>query len=292
MTEDSPGDGRGDGPGGGARRERPAGDWRELNRENWDDRVRVHAASAFYDLPGFRAGASTLRPFERAELGEVAGRRLLHLQCHMGQDTLSWARLGAEVTGLDFSAPAIAQARALARDTGLADRSRFVVGDVYEAQDALPGESFDIVYTGLGALVWLPELPRWARIVAGLLAPGGVLYLAEFHPLSDLLGEDGRSVEVDYFAEEPRREDYPHTYTDGPPLEKTRHVEFPHSLGEVVTSLARAGLRIEFLHEHPETLFPRYPVLRRTPEGTYVFPPGHPRVPLMFSLRAAKPAAG
>jgi SAM-dependent methyltransferase len=265
-----------------------AGNWLARNRDNWDDRVRVHAASDFYDLPGFRAGADPLRDFEIAELGDVAGKRLLHLQCHMGQDTLGWARRGAEVTGLDFSAAAIAQARELAAGTGLADRARFVVSDVYAAGEALPGERFDIVYTGLGALVWLPDLTRWAAVVAGLLADGGTCYLAEFHPLTDLLAEDGRSVAHDYFDRRPQVEDYPHTYTDGPPLEKTVSVQWTHGLSDVVTALAGAGLRVEFLHEHDFTLFPRYPVLRRDDRGHYRFPPGHPRVPLMYSLRAVR----
>jgi SAM-dependent methyltransferase len=262
-------------------------DWLRLNRENWDGRVPVHAASEFYDLAGFRAGGSTLRAFEVDEIGEVAGRSLLHLQCHMGQDTLSWARLGARVTGLDFSEAAVRKARALAEDTGLSGRARFVVSDVYEAAAALGGERFDIVYTGLGALVWLPDLTRWAQVVAGLLRDGGTLYLAEFHPLTDALGEDGRTVESDYFQAAAETCDYPHTYTDGPPLTRTVSVQWQHTLGAVVTAVARAGLRIEALHEHPVTYFRRYPVLERSgPE--FRFPPGHPRVPLLYSLRAAK----
>jgi SAM-dependent methyltransferase len=260
-------------------------DWLRLNRENWNDRTRVHAASDAYDLPGFRAGASTLRPFEIDELGAVAGKRLVHLQCHMGQDTLSWARLGAHVTGVEFSEAAIGTARALAADTDLADRARFAVSDVYEAASALGGERFDIVYTGIGALVWLPDLTRWANVVASLLNEGGVLYLAEFHPLTDILDDDGHTVAHDYFDDQPMVEDYAHTYTDGPPLTKTLTVQFLHPLGEVISAIAAAGLRIEFLHEHDYTLFPRYPVLEPTKTG-YRFPPGRPRVPLMYSLRA------
>ena len=262
--------------------------WLRRNRESWDDRVRVHAVSDFYDLSGFRAGASTLRAFELDEVGDVSGRRLLHLQCHMGQDTLSWARRGADVTGLDFSEAAVRTARGLAEDTGLTDRARFVVSDVYEAPAALDGERFDIVYTGIGALVWLPDLRRWADTVCSLLNDGGMLYLAEFHPLTELLGEDGRSVERDYFHVQGEAYDFSHTYTDGPPLTKTATVQWHHPLGDVVTALAQAGFRIEFLHEHATTLFQRYPMLERTETGEYRFPAGHPRVPLMYSIRAAK----
>lgn len=262
-------------------------EWLRLNRENWDERVGIHAVSDFYDLPAFRAGASTLRSFEPGEAGDVSGRRLLHLQCHMGQDTLSWARLGAETTGLDFSEPAIRVARTLAEETGLAGRARFVVSDVYASQEALHQQSFDIVYTGLGALVWLPDLNRWAQIVASLLNPGGFLYLVEFHPFADVLGDDGRTVAQDYFDTRPQYEDYPYTYTDGPALTRARSVQWQHPLGNVVTALARAGLRLDFVHERDVTLFPRYPVLEHS-GGEYRFPAGHPRIPLMYSLRAVR----
>jgi SAM-dependent methyltransferase len=258
------------------------------NRENWDGRVGVHAASAYYDLAGFRAGADTLRDFEIAEMGDVAGKRLLHTQCHMGQDTLSWARRGAVVTGLDFSEPAIRVARDLARQTGLADRARFVVSDVYDAADALKGERFDVVYTGIGAIVWLPDLARWAAVLAELLADGGALYLVDFHPITDALGEDGRSVEYDYFDTAGEAYDQPYTYTDGPALTTTVSVQWRHPLGEVVTALAGAGLRIEFLHEHDRTFFQRFTVLERTGPTEHRFPVGQPRVPLMFSVRAVK----
>ncbi|WP_062216317.1 bifunctional 2-polyprenyl-6-hydroxyphenol methylase/3-demethylubiquinol 3-O-methyltransferase UbiG [Streptomyces sp. NBRC 109706] len=262
--------------------------WLRINRENWDDRVRVHAGSDFYDLPGFRAGDDPLRPVEVAEVGDVTGLRLLHLQCHMGQDTLAWARRGAFVTGVDFSSAAIGVARGLADELGLADRARFVVSDVYEAPTALDGERFDVVYTGVGALVWLPDLTRWARVVASSLTMGGFLYLAEFHPVSDVLGEDGSRVEFDYFDGSPERVDYPHTYTDGPPLGKTVSVQWRHQLGEVVTALASAGLRIDFLRERPDTLFQRYSSLERRPSGEFAFPEGRPRVPLMYALRATR----
>jgi SAM-dependent methyltransferase len=264
-------------------------DWRALNRANWDDRVPVHLASSFYDLAGFRAGASSLRPFEVSEVGPVAGRRLVHLQCHIGLDTLSWARRGALVSGLDFSAPAISAASSLAASLGL--EATFVVSDVYDAVAAFGGQRFDIVYTGIGALVWLPDIPRWARVVANLLAPGGFLYLVEGHPFVQILDESSGSaglvVARDYFDAAPQVEDYPYTYTDGPALSHSRQVEFQHGLGEIVTSLVEAGLRIEFLHEDDFEAFGRFGSLQRQDDGTYRFPPGQPRVPMMFSLRAS-----
>lgn len=263
-------------------------DWLETNRALWDERVPIHVASAFYDVAGFRAGGSSLRDFELAELGEVAGRRLLHLQCHFGLDTLSWARRGAVVTGLDFSAPAIETARSLAEHIGATD-ARFVCADVYRAGEALEGRTYDIVYTGIGALCWLPDLIRWAQVVRSLLAPGGTLYLAELHPVADMLGEDGRTVENDYFRTEPDIGDEPGSYVDfSARTEHNRSIGWSHPIGEVVTSVAGAGLRIEFLHEHDFTLFARYPVLKPLDHYRHGFPPGHPRVPMLYSLRATR----
>jgi SAM-dependent methyltransferase len=265
-----------------------ADSWRDLNRANWDDRVPVHLASDFYDLDGFRAGASSLRPFETAEAGDVAGKRLIHLQCHVGFDTLSWARHGALVTGLDFSRPAIEAARGLA--ASLAIDASFVAADVYDAVTALGKQRFDVVYTGTGALVWLPDIPRWAGVVAALLELGGFLYLVEGHPFAQILDDaQGTVIVRDYFDDQPRVEDYPYTYTDGPALDHTCSVQFQHQLGLIVTALAEAGLRIDFLNEHEFDAFRRFGSLERH-GGQYRFPAGHPRAPLMFSLRATRPA--
>ncbi|RMI36275.1 class I SAM-dependent methyltransferase [Streptomyces triticirhizae] len=263
-------------------------EWLRLNRANWDDRVRVHVGSEFYDVAGFRAGADPLRPDEVADVGDVTGLRLLHLQCHMGQDTLAWARRGAVVTGVDLSEAAVGVARELAEELGLAERARFVASDVYEARAALGGERFDVVYTGGGSLVWLPDLSRWAEVVADSLRPGGFLYLAEFHPVTDMLDEAGERVVSDYFDIGPERVDYPFTYTDGPELRHTESVQWRHPLGEVVSAVAAAGLRIEFLRERPRTVFGRFSSLERDASGLYGFPEGRPGVPLMYALRAVR----
>ncbi|MGP4098215.1 class I SAM-dependent methyltransferase [Nonomuraea sp. KM90] len=263
-------------------------DYLQVNRANWNARVPIHVSSAFYDVDGFKAGRSRLREFEVEEVGEVAGRRLVHLQCHFGLDTLSWARLGAEVTGLDFSDPAIEQARKIAGECGIP--ARFVTADVYDAPEAL-GETYDIVYTGIGALVWLPDLTRWAETVAALLKPGGFLYVAEFHPFADILdGETGTTVTYDYFHRGPHLWEVPYTYTGGEPLEHRTTMEFRHGLGEIVSAVAAAGLRVEFLHEHDHTLFRRFATL--VEDGGVYRPPGEaPGIPLMFSLRASADSA-
>ncbi|WP_369365452.1 class I SAM-dependent methyltransferase [Streptomyces sp. CG4] len=257
----------------------------------WDERVPVHVAGEYYDLDGFRACRDALRDFETAEVGDVTGRTLLHLQCHIGTDTLSWAHRGAaRVVGLDFSAPAVEAARTLAADLGYGpERAAFVTSDVYDAARAVPEASYDIVYTGLGALCWLPDIRRWAKTAASLVAPGGFLYLAEFHPLTEALDDaTGSRIVHDYFRREAQVWDEPGTYADpDAPTVHNRSVEWQHTLGDVVSALAAAGLRIEFLHEHDVSLFPRFENFEIR-DGYHRFPADHPRIPLIYSLKATK----
>jgi SAM-dependent methyltransferase len=251
--------------------------------------------SDFYDVAGFRDGGSSLRPFELEEVGDVTGKRLAHLQCHFGLDTLSWARAGASVVGLDFSEPAVRSATELAAETGL--DARFVQSDVYDAVAAVGGERFDVVYTGLGALNWLPDLPRWAEIVAELIVPGGFFYLAEFHPLTWVFADEELEVELDYFYK-PEGESFDDglqgSYADlDVPTRNNATVEWAHTLADVVTAVLGAGLRVELLSEHDYTLFPRFPHLVEDREFlsagvVYRQPEGRPRLPLMYSLRARR----
>ena len=265
-------------------------EWADLNRRWWDERAPVHVASDFYDVAGFLADpdASTLRPFEIDEVGDVAGRSLVHPQCHFGLDTLSWARRGARAVGLDFSAPAVEAARGLARRAAL--DAEFVAGDVYDAVDLVGGRTFDVVYTGLGAITWLPDIARWARVMAELTAPGGFLYLAEFHPVHMILGDDDLTVRRPYFhdPDDPLEFDEPGTYADlAAATEHNRTVEWTHGLGAVVTAVIDAGLTVELLREHDHTLFPRWPFLVER-DGAYRMPDGMPSLPLMYSMRARK----
>jgi SAM-dependent methyltransferase len=254
--------------------------------------VPIHTGSDFYDVEGFKAGGSSLRPFETEEMGPVDGKRLVHLQCHFGLDTLSWARQGASVVGVDFSQPASEAAQGLADELGL--DARFVASDVYEAASALEGERFDIVYTGLGALNWLGDLGRWAGVVASLLAPGGLLYLAEFHPYAEVFGDDELTVERDYFQDVggERFEGPAGTYADleAKTVNNATH-EWTHPISQVLTAVLDAGLRIETFHEHDYTLFQAWPMLERHADergvgDVYRWPAGHPRLPLIYSLRA------
>ena len=264
-----------------------------VNRAAWDERVPIHLRSRFYDNDSFVAGRCSLRAFEIDELGPVDGADLIHLQCHFGQDTLSWARRGARVVGLDFSEPAVVAARRLATSCGLEDVAEFVFADVHDAVEAVGERTFDVVYTGLGALIWLPDLARWAAVVDRLLRPGGVLYLAEFHPFTEMMSADALVVEHDYFAApEGVREETTGTYTDGG--EDTLHNvtwEWTHPIASVLTALLDVGLVLELFHEHDHTLWPRWPFLvHDEADRTWRPRPGTPRLPLLYSLRARKPS--
>jgi SAM-dependent methyltransferase len=253
-------------------------DYLAINRTAWDARTRVHLDSTFYDVPGFLAGKSSLKEIELAEL-EVAGKRLLHLQCHFGLDSLSWARLGAEVTGVDLSPLAIAEAQKLARQTGL--QAEFICADVLAIPDGLP--RFDIVYTSYGAIVWLPDLQRWAETIAACLTPGGEFYMAEFHPAQAML--DGYS----YFHHSEPEVELGGTYTENAADDSQMMITWPHSLADVVTALLQAGLRLAFLHEFPYSPYDCFEGLVEAEPGRFCLQHQGHRVPLVFSLKAVKP---
>jgi SAM-dependent methyltransferase len=262
----------------------------EANLAWWDERVPIHMSSELYDLRGFRAGRSNLAAYELDELGPVAGLELLHLQCHVGLDTLSWARLGARVTGYDFSPPALEAARGLAAELRLS--AEFVLGELTEAPERL-GRRFDVVYTGKGALTWLPNLRRWAEAVVRLLRPGGRLYLVEFHPIADIMEDGSTAFEGDYLPGAELVFDEPGDYADlQVATQHNRSHLWVHPLGEVVTELARRGLRVELLRERCETYYPRFPppYLEQMGEGLWAAPADAPKIPLVYSLLARAPA--
>jgi SAM-dependent methyltransferase len=221
-------------------------------------------------------------------MGSVDGADLLHLQCHLGTDTLSWVRHGARVVGLDFSSEAVAQARQLADDSGLP--GEFVCADVYDAPEALAGRTFDVVYTGIGALGWLPELDMWADIVCKLLRPGGVLYLVEIHPIVLGVIGDGRTLTYDVFESRYTRWDEKGGTYAAPDaiLSSTVTYERVHSVSEVVTAVLGAGLTLELLHEQSYTNAP-WPWTLKGRDGFYRLPEQWPKYPLTYSLRARQP---
>lgn len=264
--------------------------WYGDNRDWWDEKVPLHVEGEFYRVAQFKEGEEQLRPFELAELGDVSGRTLFHPQCHFGQDTLSWARHGASVTGLDFSPAAVAAAQRLATDVGI--DARFVCADVYDAAAAVDGEQFDVVYTGLGAINWLADIDRWAATMASVCKPGGTFYLAEFHPFAATFDDETTEAALvprfGYFGHEWHDTSENMTGSYGA-MDATTEFNVTHervwTLGEVVTAVVGAGFRLEFLHEHDFTLYEALPFLVRTDRG-YELPEGVPRIPMMYSLRA------
>ncbi|MFL5003834.1 MAG: class I SAM-dependent methyltransferase, partial [Microvirga sp.] len=238
-----------------------------------------------YDLEAFRANPDRLRPYEADELGPVEGLELVHLQCHIGLDTLSWARRGARVVGYDFSEPAVDVGRRLAAELGL--DAEFVAGDVYDALERLGGRTFDVVYTGIGALSWLPDIDRWGEVVAALLRPGGVAYIVEIHPLLWVMDDAEPCVKWDYFAPLVS-DDASGTYADrAAPTTNNRVFEHNPGIGGVVSALLAQGLTIELLHEHDIGVEQMWPFMVPGPtEGTWIIPPDQPNLPLTWSLKA------
>lgn len=263
------------------------------NRGLCDELVAGPVESEYDDVKGFKAGRPVLLPFEVEELGPLDGLQLLHLQSHFGLDTLDLARLHptVQVTGVDFSGPAAKAATRLASEVRLSERARFVVADVYRAPEALAGARFDVVYTGKGSLLRLPDLDRWAAVVRDLLAPGGFLYLVELHPVAAVLG-DGEPIPVrDYFATEAAPDDAPGSDAD-PDASTVHHLgyEWQHPLSRVLTALLELGFRIELFHEWDFTPDPRLKWLVSGPDRALRrWPPGMGSLPLLYSLKALRP---
>lgn len=270
-----------------------------VNLANWESRVPIHAASRTYGLDRFVADPAHLSDvvrFDAPHLGDLTGQRAVHLQCHLGSDTLSLARLGADATGVDFSPAALAVARDLSARAGPA--VRYLEASVEQVPERLP-ETFDLVYTGVGALCWLPSVTRWAEVVAGLLAPGGRLYLREGHPVLWSLeyGRDDGLLVLDwpYFeAAGPQREEIDGTYTDGGErLSSPATYETNHGLGEIVQALLDVGLTLTRLVEHGFVEWEALPGMVEDPQvpGRFRLPePQRHLAPLMYTLEAVRPA--
>lgn len=274
-------------------------DYRSINRANWDERVPAHVSSPDYAVARFSedpAHLSHVVRFDVPLLGEIAGKRGVHLQCHIGTDTVSLARLGARMTGLDFSAPAVEAARGLAAAAGV--DAEFVEADIYDAATVLDRASFELVYTGIGALCWLPDIARWAAVVAALLAPGGRLFIREAHPMMWAL-QDARPdgllvVDYPYFElDRPTVFDEPGTYvqTDAE-FEHTTGHEWNHGLGEIVTALHANGMQLTGLVEHDSLPWDALPgQMDELQNGEFRLRERPWRLAHSYTLQAVKPLA-
>jgi SAM-dependent methyltransferase len=263
--------------------------YQQANLALWNEWAEINAKSKSYDLEGFKAGKNRLKSIELEEVGDVRGKTLLHLQCHFGLDTLSWARRGASVTGVDFSDKAIALAQAIGQEVGL--DARFIRSDLYELPNILSGQ-FDVVFTSYGVLCWLRDLKRWAEIIAHFLKPGGVFYIAEIHPFLYVFDDEDPAelrVKYSYFHQpEPTEWQVSGSYADREAkVNQPVDYEWTHSLGEIVSALAAAGLKIEFLHEFDRTVDRTLMCMEQDAEGWWRLK-GQPGLPLVFSIRAVK----
>jgi SAM-dependent methyltransferase len=266
----------------------------EVNRANWNSRVPLHARG--YGLEKFRADSSWLSKvvrFDQPRLGDVRGLQLLHLQCHIGTDTLSLARLGANVTGLDFSGPALQAARELAQDCG-ADIS-YVEAEVYDAVAALGQARFDVVYTGIGALCWLPSIERWASVVSQLLKPAGRLFIREGHPIVWALCNPRPDqllvIEYPYFETADGTEFIEtKTYVEHEgEVAAPRSISFNHGIGEILTAILRAGLRLTAFEEHRSVPWDPFGAAGCKDDwGEYCLREQPERLPATYTLQAVK----
>jgi len=255
-------------------------DYLKINKEAWDKRTTVHVKSQYYDVNGFINGESSLNSIELNEVGSVEDKSLLHLQCHFGLDTLSWARLGANVTGVDLSSEAISQAISISEKVDLS--AKFICSDVYKFSE-LNNEEFDIVFTSYGALCWLPDLTLWAETIVKSLKPGGQVNIVEFHPFDEfILGSA-------YFSSDDPCVDVDGTYTENCTGEKSKMLTWVHPISEVINALISVGISIESFNEHPYSPY-YFEGFEPVESGEYQLLHSGQNVPLVYSIKGRKTA--
>lgn len=258
----------------------------EANKNLWNKRVAIHKDSDLYDVEEFKNGKLSLKPIEIEELVDVKGKSLLHLQCHFGLDTLSWARLGARTTGIDFSDEAITLAKSLNDELNL--DVKFICSNIYDIENHL-NEKFDIVFTSYGTIGWLNDLTEWGRLISLYLKPGGTFYIVDFHNVLWMFDAEYKKLKYSYFFEkEPIAEENPGTYADR--LADIKQIEYGwnHPLSEVINSLIENGLQIEFLHEFPYSVYDVFPNTVKGEDGWWRLKGFENIIPMMFSIRAKK----
>jgi SAM-dependent methyltransferase len=262
----------------------------QTNQALWDEIAPVHF-KAYKEVDILRRGGISLDELELAEIGDVTGKTLLHLQCHIGTDTLSWARQGALVTGVDFSAESLAYARKLAQELDL--QATFVQSNLYDLPAALHGQ-FDIVYTSRGVLCWLRDLDEWARMIAHFLKPGGIFYIMESHPITYIFEEKQPgelAISNRYFHQpQPTLWDEPYPdYADGDYIPRNFSYEWEWSLSDIFNALLKAGLVIDSFNEYERIFHKLFPGMQEGPRGWYTYPQFAGKLPLIFTLKASKP---
>lgn len=258
----------------------------DINKKHWNQKVEPHVNSSFYRTQEILDGENSLNEIELKLLGNIEGKRILHLQCHFGLDTISLARMGAEVTGVDFSEQAIEKATQLARSIGL-DNVRFIQSDIYALPDVLL-ESFDVVFTSYGTIGWLPDLLGWAKVINQFLKPGGQFVFAEFHPVVWMFDDDFEEVKYSYFNRGPIVETEQNTYADRKISLPSEYVGWNHGMSEVVQSLLQQSLTLQSLEEFD---YSPYNCFRNTVEkgkGKYYIQGMEHKLPMVYVLSFTK----
>jgi len=257
----------------------------DTNKELWNKKTAVHVRSEFYDVDGFKSGKSSLNHIELEEVGDVQGKTMLHLQCHFGLDTLSWARMGAKTTGVDFSEEAIQLARSLSEETGIP--SDFICSNIYDLEQNLD-QKFDIVFTSYGTIGWLPDLDKWASLISHALNDDGFFYIVEFHPVIWMYDDKLEKVKYAYHNKGPIVEETEGTYADRTANIKQVEYGWNHSLGEVINSLIQHGMSIRFLNEYPYSPYNVFQNMEKNPDGFWWHKKYKDKIPMLYSLKAHK----
>lgn len=258
----------------------------EANKKLWDAKTPLHADSDFYGIEDFKKGKSSLNFAELDALGDVKDKALLHLQCHFGMDTLSWARLGAKATGVDFSGEAIKLAKSLNAELNLG--AEFILSNIYDLRENLDKE-FDIVFTSYGTIGWLPDLNKWAEIISHFLKPGGIFFIAEFHPVLWMYDNELKNLKYSYFnTGEPIEETNEGTYADRKADIKLTEYGWNHSLDEVFNALKNNGLKIESFNEYPFSFYNCFPGMIQGEDSFWRIKVFENILPLMYSIKASK----
>jgi SAM-dependent methyltransferase len=257
----------------------------DANKDGWNKRTAVHKASEFYDLDAFKKGRSSLNKIELEELGDVKGKSLLHLQCHFGMDTLSWAREGATVTGVDLSDEAIALAQQINEELQL--NATFICCNVYDTA-AHVQEQFDIIFTSYGTIGWLPDLKPWAKMIAATVKPGGFFYIADFHPTLWMLDDAMEKLYYSYFNDEVIVTEQQGSYTDRTAAIKYTEYGWNHPFSEIFEALISEGLQIEFLHEYCFSPYNCFANTEQGEDGMWRLKGMGNKFPMMYSIKAVK----
>ncbi|MCL5071360.1 MAG: class I SAM-dependent methyltransferase [Actinobacteria bacterium] len=260
-------------------------DMKGANKNWWNNVAPIHANSKFYDLASFRKGKSSLFSIEKEEIDNIKGKRLLHLLCHFGMDSLSWAREGADVTGVDISDRSIRLARKLSKETGIP--AKFICSDIFDLPSVL-NKKFDIIFASYGVLCWLSSIKKWSKTINNFLDTDGMFYMVELHPFTNILSSDFE-ISYKYFEKGPYIDDSPGTYADWNAKINSATYLWSYSISDVVNSLICEGLKIEFIHEFPFTMYDQFPgLMEKNKKGQYVFKNKKIQIPLLFSLKATK----